>query len=337
VIQSANFLLTGKKIYKPGPWDEDMCWFYGAGSMDAPSQEPQHKNTQYSKGGYYTLRNDDNYAMIRCHTFIKDRPDHSDMLHMDLWWKGTNVLRDSGTYMYNCPEKWHHYFVSTAAHNTIVVDSADQMTKVSRFMWFDWVRSRFIAQKDYQKCSAKTIQAEHYGYKRGNCDIVHRRAILTFDKAHWIIVDDILGSGKHDISLNWQLCGLEWQLAGNIATALTHHGPISIAILKENQMPRCRLLKGDDTPAGWQSLYYGSRQPAPALSCSVTAKLPLRLVTIITLGDLMDPNVSLAEDKCSWILMDSGTKKSVSLNSIDHSGQNTFVSVGSDANNIILN
>ena len=48
-----------------------------------------------------------------------------DMLHLDVWWRGCNVLVDGGSYLYNGPGVWHNHFQSANSHNTVVVDSRD--------------------------------------------------------------------------------------------------------------------------------------------------------------------------------------------------------------------
>lgn len=51
-----------------------------------------------------------------------------------------NILRDAGTYSYNCQKPWQDYFKSLAAHNTIRFDDHEQMPKISRFLNGKWPR-----------------------------------------------------------------------------------------------------------------------------------------------------------------------------------------------------
>ncbi|MFO0264482.1 MAG: heparinase II/III family protein, partial [Planctomycetota bacterium] len=55
------------------------------------------------------------------------------------WWRGHNLLRDAGSYLYyHRDAKLKNYFYSTAAHNTVSVDGTEQMTKGPNFLWFHW-------------------------------------------------------------------------------------------------------------------------------------------------------------------------------------------------------
>ena len=51
---------------------------------------------------------------FRCGT-LRDRFSQIDMLHLDVWWRGQNVLVDGGSYLYNGPAAWHEHFMGTAA------------------------------------------------------------------------------------------------------------------------------------------------------------------------------------------------------------------------------
>ena len=201
VIQSGFYLFNKTKLYESGLWYEDLLWLFGREAVETDVTSVTRKDLCADSGGYYTIRNKDNFAMFRCHSF-KDRPGHSDMLTVDLWWDGVNVLRDSGSYMYNCSEKWLRYFMGSRSHNTISVDDADQMTKGNLWNWFDWTKSEVFQIEN--RDNIKIMSGQHYGFRRINESIVHKRTVYSND-SYWIIVDDITGAGKHKIELNWQL------------------------------------------------------------------------------------------------------------------------------------
>jgi hypothetical protein len=45
------------------------------------------------------------------------------------------VIVDPGTYCYHREPRWRNHFRSTAAHNTVVLDGADQSEMLGPFMW----------------------------------------------------------------------------------------------------------------------------------------------------------------------------------------------------------
>jgi hypothetical protein len=277
-VQAARLLLDGRRAFEPGPWDEKALWLLGESVLKSEVQPPARPAaTSFAHGGYYILRGTDSWGMIRCHSY-RDRPAHADMLHFDLWYRGVNVLRDAGSYLYYCQAPWMHYFPSTAAHNTVEVDGQDQMVKGPRFLWFRWTRSR-VRQLDLSSDGRSgRIECEHYGYRRLPGRVVHRRTIGR-DGDVWIIADDLLGTGQHEAALRWRLCPAEWRRGDGLWEATVAGTDLAIAVSAPWE---CQLVAGkENPPEGWESLYYAVKTPAPTLLCRGRADLPIRWITWI--------------------------------------------------------
>lgn len=191
-----------------GPWDEDLLWLFGSEAIDAPRKPTARASTARHAGGYYTLRGKESWALTRCHTY-RTRPGQADMLHLDLWWRGLNILRDAGTFCYNCPPPWNRYFRSTTAHNTVSVNGADQMTKGPRFMWFDWTAARLLEHRSAPPEGTEVWRGEQYGYRR-RYGMVHRRVVTRVGDSRWIIADRLEGTGTCEIALHWHLIDAPW-------------------------------------------------------------------------------------------------------------------------------
>jgi hypothetical protein len=69
------------------------------------------------------------------------RPAHADLLHVDLWHQGINLLADAGTYAYNLAEPWQNRLSSTLVHNTVNVADQDQMLRDGKFLWLERARA----------------------------------------------------------------------------------------------------------------------------------------------------------------------------------------------------
>jgi hypothetical protein len=228
--------------------------------------------------------------------------------------------------MYNCEQPWQNYFSSTSAHNAITVDGKSQMTKALRFMWFNWTKAKFVGRKSFDSGVIKVIQGEHYSYRRDLNDIIHRRAILSWTGVCWVVVDDVLGTDRHNIRLHWQLCDVQYDAKDNSLALQTEAGPVNIKVLGSTKELIFEVLKGDKTgPAGWQSLYYGGYEPSTVLICSQLANLPIRFVTLIVLGDAQKDVFWSENGNLSWTLCKSDRKYVVGLNSIDVSQSNSFI------------
>ena len=115
---------------------EDAQWVGHVISTDRKKYdriEKQQGIIKYEKSGYYLIREKDTLSFIRCGLFKTNGS--TDQLHLDVWYKGKNVLMDGGSYMYNTDEATVRYFSGTESHNTIMLGDYDQMQKGMRFIW----------------------------------------------------------------------------------------------------------------------------------------------------------------------------------------------------------
>ena len=280
-LQAAWYAVNGHRCFEPGPWDEKMAWLFGAEALEAPVVPPERPPSFTAPdGGYYVLRGPNSWAMARCHAY-RDRAHQCDMLHLDLWYAGWNVLRDGGTYMYYAEDPWRLHFLRTGAHNTVEVDGEDQMVKGPRFLWFRWPRGRL-------RCSATSadgrlgfIDGEHAGYARLPGHVVHRRQVLRIDDAY-VVVDDVLGRGSHEVALRWRLAPVEWAQPDR-AWQADLGGALMRVQLALPETFAAELVCGRDLPEpeGWESLYYAEKQPVPTLVARGQTALPIRLVTLV--------------------------------------------------------
>jgi len=152
-----------------------------------------------------------------------------------------------------------------------------------------------------------------------------------------VIVDDVLGTDRHIIRLHWQLCNTEYDLKDNSLALQTEPGPVNITVLGLAEGLKCEVLKADkNSPAGWQSLYYGRYEPSPVLICSQLANLPARFVTLIVLDDVQEDVFWSENVNLSWTLCKSGRKYVVGLNSISDSGNSAFNFIEHDSKRMSL-
>lgn len=284
VLGAMHTLLAGERLYGTGPWDEDLLWLFGPEALEAPHRPLPRGSRDFSVGGYHTLRGEASWAMVRCHTY-RSRPNQADMLHLDLWWRGRNLLRDSGSYLYFDPDEgWNRYFYSTAAHNTVQVAGRDQMIKGPRFQWHSLVTSRWLGH--WRHGTMELWQGEHDGYRRLACRAVHRRTVCRLGEAYWLIVDDVLGRGRERVRLLWHLADVPAELVGETVRLQTGAGPAELAVWATAAAVHRRLERGlaDGERLGWQAPYYGRRTPAPTFCAGTEGPLPVRFVTLLNLA-----------------------------------------------------
>ena len=112
-VQAANWIAHQRRCFSNGPWDEKLLWLCGGEAVrSAPVSKHKATNWNAPQGGYYLLRGTRSWLMTRCGRF-RDRPHQADLLHVDLWCNGENILRDGGSYAYyHADHAWQHYFHS---------------------------------------------------------------------------------------------------------------------------------------------------------------------------------------------------------------------------------
>jgi hypothetical protein len=164
---------------------EDIHWFGGDNhSVVAKTFRGAFK---FDKGGYYIFKEDDSLSFIRCGSH-KDRPSQADNLHLDVWVKGINVLRDAGSYKYNTDADSLRYFLGTRSHNTLMIADNDQMLKGPRFIWFNWsqaVSAEIVEAQEYFEFEGKIRAFEHVA--KGT---IHTRKFRKYkNDLHWHIID----------------------------------------------------------------------------------------------------------------------------------------------------
>jgi hypothetical protein len=287
----------------PGPWDEAALWF---GVNPAITETPAVASplAQPVDTGYFRLGDENSWALIRAGRYTR-RPFQADQLHVDLWWQGINIARDSGTYLYNGAPPWNNGLARTAAHNTITVDGHDQMRRASRFLWLDWAQASGQSRLS-GLCSSQDqpwydyFAGEHDGYSRSG--VKHRRVVQWLPGAGWVIIDDVEGTGTHDVRLHWLTADLPYEISdppfqvafktrlSTIRWNMFSSSEGNLALVRAGKRawsasPSRSQTAGDVSMFGWESPTYGDLQPAISLlygsQSQAPIRLPIRFVTVV--------------------------------------------------------
>jgi hypothetical protein len=216
-------------------------------------------------GGFAILRRNDAMAMLRYPRF-KFRPSQADTLHLDLWVSGKNLLRDAGTYSYNTDPEWMNYFGGTASHNTIQFDGRDQMPRLSRFLFGDWLKTSF-----YESLTVTEETTQFGAGYRDSKMVKHLRRISLGN--HEITISDEVEGFKKKAVLRWRLMPGNWRLDHNNGTVIltidsieSSTGGLSkhvITIDSSATIFRCELIEG------WESRHYLEKTSLPVLEIEI--------------------------------------------------------------------
>jgi hypothetical protein len=215
----------------------------------SPLPLAQKSLTFYEDGGYTVFQRARSKLLFRCPKSFRHRPGQCDLLHVDLFHDGINVLRDGGTFSYNCEQPWQDYFKSIAAHNTVQFDDHDQMPRLSRFLYGKWPKSEVIVDE-----AIPMVKAGFMDWK--GCR--HERSVEACEKG-FRIVDRISGFKKKAV-LRWRLAPeLEWVLDGSRCSSEF----VNLIVTSESNLPSVTIIEG------WESLYYLERTTIPVWEIEV--------------------------------------------------------------------
>ena len=188
-LNALHGLLTGHTLYDD--YLEDAQWT-GAEMPSFrklfPKIEKQYGIVKFEKSGYYLIREKDTLTFVRCGLFKKNGS--TDQLHLDVWYKGENVLMDGGSYMYNTDEETIRYFAGTESHNTIMLGDNDQMQKGMRFIWF--YPPSLLSASINEESLAYVFEGKVNAFKQiGDGIAIHRTIKKMKGGPEWIINDTI--------------------------------------------------------------------------------------------------------------------------------------------------
>ena len=281
IIQSSGLAFLNQKVLTDGAWNDLAIWL-GLG-IDGDTTSNQSLTDAWPKS---RIGDRSSWANLRA-AHYRSRPAHADQLHVDLWFKGHNVLMDAGTYLYNAQPPWTNALSSTIVHNTICVDGCDQMMRAGRFLWLDW------AQANILKSSPQCIKAEHDGYLRKG--IIHHRELKKVSETHWEISDELFAEGKtnrtHEFILHWLVPDWLFKLNSSQVELSAPFGRVVVDTIfpGPSDGKKFSLIKAGETLAGdykspilgWYSPTYNLRIPALSLVYQVKLPAPVSINTTI--------------------------------------------------------
>ncbi|HLO31331.1 MAG TPA: alginate lyase family protein [Anaerolineales bacterium] len=293
-LQLGSYLTKGTRFFESGAWDEPLFWLFGPQALQAKVDAPLQTGQSYADGGVSILRGSQSKAVIRC-TEFRARPSHADQLHVDLWWHGTDLACDAGTYLYSGKGMWRNGLAHTWAHNTVIVDHRDQMKMVSRFTWTDWARGKVSQHAE------KIWRGEHDGYKCLVDPVSHRRTVLSLMGERWLVVDHLNARQSHHYALHWLLCEAEYGVQkltspnfgvwlaipdGQLPVSSTSGSKLPDSNVIGSKLPDSKVfiqmglaegmgnfsvIRADESSTrGWRSRYYGQKEPAISVMLEAT-------------------------------------------------------------------
>lgn len=270
---------------------EKSFWYAllaGKGSAAIPTENNEKTDCppyHFGDGGYAVLGDDTvrivfdagplGYTGIAAHG-------HADALSVCMAVEGDWWLVDPGTYTYHDNPEWRNYFRSTAAHNTVVVDDADQSKIGGDFLWLRHANARFLCQSTDTELQSAT--GTHDGY--GRFGVIHERQVEYHLTARRLVVTDrFKGAGTHDLCWYWHLHpDIYSELdQGSGSWVLVHRKKDAKVTVSTERDVHPEIIKGALNPIlGWYSPKLGSKAPAEVLVYRTRMKLPCEVTSSFT-------------------------------------------------------
>jgi len=221
----------------------------------------------FRDAGVAFLQRGDIQAIVDTHGFGAAGAGHShaSALSLVLRRRDEELLIDPGTFTYVSDPALREWFRSTAAHNTVRINGADQATPAGPFRWHDKPKTELL---EWETSPPRLRAAVSYG------GIRHIRSVRWEERG--LVVEDVIESSSAEASVEY-LIEQFWHLAGEASPAapgifrgagFTLHFPENATVA---------------VSSGWRSPVFGLKVPAPVLHASLTTKLPARLTAVIAI------------------------------------------------------
>lgn len=173
----------------------------------------------------------------------------NDVLNLDVWYKGVNVILDTGSYSYNSDIS--SYFKSIKAHSTLQFGEGEPMPRISRFLNGAWINVNGDI-KVQESDDEIRWQGVYVDYRRNR----HQRTLAIKKKEKMLVIEDSFASSKKE-----EIKTLNFHVPSDLNNLIS----ITCKDRDQNQI-EAKLEKGA------HSLYYMQKQGHKNISFQLSEK-----------------------------------------------------------------
>jgi Heparinase II/III-like protein/Heparinase II/III N-terminus len=274
--------------------EEALWWFGPTAAARLAAGDFAAASTAYPEGGVYVMRGGGDHVFIDCGPVGlagRGGHGHNDCLSFEAVLDGAHLVTDCGAFTYSGSVSWRNRLRGTAAHNTPMIDAAEQNRLIRpQYLWalIDDATPACHAWRSAN--DADLFIGSHAGYLRLDDPVRPVRAIRLDKTAHRLIVcDRFEGAAAHDIRVPYHLTPQTTAtLVGRTQWRLECEGRAFILIWQGDAGWRVAV------EPGWRSPSYGVKQATNVLVFTregVPAPLAVALM----------PAASLPNDADGWL------------------------------------
>jgi hypothetical protein len=266
---------------------QDFEFFASQGER---GREPEMRSVGFPYSGVYVMRSDwspeARYMIVDAGLFGSSHG-HEDKLSFELFAYGKPFIVEGGNYTYKY-DRWHRYFESSFAHNTIVVDQRSQLRMANEGIWA-FERVEELPNVWYSNELFDYVEASYddgYGNNKESMlrGLKHTRRILFVKPDYWIIWDVVSGDGEYPTN---QLFHFTPEAEVRVENdrdviAIYDEGPrLTLRSLSPEGTALTKATGSESPIQGWVSPEYGVKAPAAAVDFESKGPLPRTFVTVL--------------------------------------------------------
>ena len=293
---AAGAVLFSRSDFKTlsGGLREETLWLLGEDGVAEFNRLPlvsvTKSSTAFQSSGLYVMSGNDleGQLVIDAGSQGADTAGHghADALSVTANSGGRALLIDPGTFEYVGKTSDRNRFRGTKAHNTLVVDGSDQSEPKGPFSWV--TLPNVHAEGWIQGETFDLFVASHDGYTRLPDPVVHRRFVFSLKSRFWLVRDQALGRGMHQLDLFWHV-NPELSPAASTKATFRSGGTGFSILTPERHGWSQEILSEDWSPA------YGQRERHSVLHFGTVATLPVELATVLV------PETGIDSGVCSFV------------------------------------
>jgi hypothetical protein len=302
----------------------EVDWLCGADGRRAFARlgrrPPAIASTLLGAGGYAIMRTgwhtDAHQAIVDVGPLgcpVSGAHGHADLLSLQCVAFGEVFLVDPGTYCYTADARWREHFRSSTAHSTLVVDAQSQARPAGPFSWRG--RPNATLHAWVSTATHDIVDGSHDGYRRGSRGVRHRRRVVFLKPTAWIVIDEIIGDGAHDLELRYQFAprAVTLEAGGWVRAEGTRGRGLWLQVTAPEPIALGLREGARDPIDGWVSPAYGVRVPAPVVIASGRCDGGTQIVTAI----VPECPIASAPPAIEWIYEPSGRAVGVRIGGDD--------------------
>ena len=277
-------LALGSALFPPNRFPEtgddfspECLWLLGRDCLERTSlSHLKESPTSFPVGGYLLSKGNGCYLLFDVGDVGqrgRGGHGHHDALSFELSLNEVAILVDPGMPTYTGDIKLRNRYRSTAAHNTAIVDGAEQGTLSQDQTWRLGSEAQVSDVEEYRSQDEDLFAARHHGFERLSRPVrYHRRLVLNRGQRKLQGKDTFDGSGLHMIQIFFHIAPgihLVPMRNGDPNSIVLQHDVHSWILFVQGATPF--LVEGEISPR------YGVRMAVPVIEIKAEVELPAEI------------------------------------------------------------